>query len=561
MFQVNINNLMRDTAKISEFERISGSPQELASFEYLKKQLQQLGAITKLQLHDAFVSLPIAAELTVNGLSLPCQTHSMSAAVKNLEAPLCFVGAVANLQPANCQGNIVVINGRAERDPIIKAAALGAVAVICISGEYIYESCISPVWGSPSHLNKHLLPQIPAVSITVATAAKLEQLFTAEHPQPLAKLSTHVESKWHKQPLLTAQINAPLATDKFVMFSAHVDSWYYGAMDNAAANATLLEVARIATLNKSTLMHNLRLVFFSGHSQGRYSGSSWYFDNNWEDIAYNCLISVNIDSPGAIGANDLTRSTIMPEARPFAQKLLKELVNVDFVGRRYSRFADQSFWGTGVSCAFASFSKQQLNNTGSVGPFSIPVGGSLDLGWWWHTPADTFDKIDPHNLKRDASIFANFIMHYLQSRVLDLDFRESIREIHSALLDLQQKAGSHFSFALPLQRSALISDKLEQFYSKKPSENSTPQLIQAYNRKLHIIGRNLVRLNYTKGHYYHNDPAIAQPPIPALSDIALLQNADDNTRKEIITELTRSLNFIMHCLLKTLNVLSEEESL
>ena len=28
----------------------------------------------------------------------------------------------------------------------------------------------------------------------------------------------------------------------------------------------------------------LRVVFWSGHSQGRYSGSTWYADTHWEEL-------------------------------------------------------------------------------------------------------------------------------------------------------------------------------------------------------------------------------------------------------------------------------------
>ncbi len=555
MYEVCLENLLRDTEKIATWERISGSCAELESFEYIKQKLAEVGCKTTLYSHDAYVSIPEQAELTLNGVSFECRTHSMSPSVQGLQAPLVFVGKTADMNEKVCAGRIVVIRGRAERDPVIKAAEVGAVGLVCISGEYIYEACLSPIWGSPSYKNKHLLPTVPTVSISLATWDLIQEHIT-KHESNLATLNCQASSKWHKQPLLVAEINAEQSTDKFVMFSAHVDSWFHGAMDNGSANAILMEVGRVAAQNRNKLKNNLRLVFFSGHSQGRYSGSCWYFEKMWEDIHYNCIISVNIDSPGAIGANDLTRSTIMPEGKPFAQKLIKELTGVDFVGRRYSRFADQSFWGTGVSCSFASFSKQILDGQTTVGKFTIPVGGSLDLGWWWHTPADTFDKIDADNLYRDAKIFVNYIMHYLNNSVIDLDFRVSIQEIIAALQDWQNKAGDRVDLQLAITRAEQVAEHLAVLYATQPTEQSSCEEIANFNQKIWRVGRLLVAMNYTQGDVYRNDPAVPQPPVPALMDINALIKADSTEEfLEIELEVKRGLNYVMHSLREVLRAL------
>lgn len=556
MFEVCIDNLLEHTRKISSWERVTSTADELEAFKYIQKELETLGLRTTLYSHDAFVSIPLGASLSIDGERFVCQTHSMAVSAHELQAPLVLGGKAADLTKTVCAGNIVVINGRAEREPIIKAANLGAVGVVCVSGEYIYESCISPIWGSPSHKNRHLLPKIPAVSINNSTYEDIKNCLQRFGGQALATLNTAVDSDWKKQPLLVAEVPASIETDKFVMFSGHVDSWYHGAMDNGSTNATMMEVCRIAQANRDKLVHNLRVVFFSGHSQGRYSGSAWYFDNFWEDIHYNCIISVNADSLGAIGANDLTRSTIMPEVKPFAKQLIKELAGVDFVGRRYSRFADQSFWGTGVSCAFASFSKQILDGRQTVGKFAIPAGGSLDLGWWWHTPADTFDKIDPDNLARDAKIFANFVMHYATNKVVDLDFRESLDEIIGIIKDWQEKAADNFDLSMVQARAQLVRDKLEDLYKYKPCTTDCECEIEKFNKILWKIGRILVTINYTQGHNYQNDPAVAQPPMPALADINLLSAANERECKEILLELVRSRNYIMHSLKEVLDTLN-----
>ena len=87
------------------------------------------------------------------------------------------------------------------------------------------------------------------------------------------------------------------------VFSGHVDSWHYGAMDNGTANATMLEVARLLAQHRDELYRGLRVIFWSGHSHGRYSGSTWYVDNHWEELHDRCVAHVNVDSTGARGAS------------------------------------------------------------------------------------------------------------------------------------------------------------------------------------------------------------------------------------------------------------------
>ena len=103
------------------------------------------------------------------------------------------------------------------------------------------------------------------------------------------------------------------------MFSGHLDSWYYGAIDNGTVNAAQLEIARIAAKNREYLRHNFRIVNFSGHSHGRYAGSAWYADEHWMELHEHCIININADSIGGKNASDITKSMVMPETAGLAK--------------------------------------------------------------------------------------------------------------------------------------------------------------------------------------------------------------------------------------------------
>lgn len=68
-------------AHIGEFARrvkLSGTAEELESFRYLQSEMDGFGYRTRLLSHDAFISLPRAATVEIDGENLRCITHSMS---------------------------------------------------------------------------------------------------------------------------------------------------------------------------------------------------------------------------------------------------------------------------------------------------------------------------------------------------------------------------------------------------------------------------------------------------------------------------------------------------
>src|SRR5690606_33456798 len=100
-------------------------------------------------------------------------------------------------------------------------------------------------------------------------------------------------TEWRKIPTLIAEYKGEVEPEKYVLFSGHIDSWHYGAMDNGSANATMLEVARIIGENKLKLYRSLKLAFWSGHSHGRYAGSALFADENWENLYDHCVLHLN----------------------------------------------------------------------------------------------------------------------------------------------------------------------------------------------------------------------------------------------------------------------------
>ena len=92
-----------------------------------------------------------------------------------------------------------------------------------------------------------------------------------------------------------------------MLYSGHHDTWYYGTMDNGGANATMMEVARLCALRRRDWKRGLRVVFWSGHSHGRYSSSAWYAETHWEELERRALVHVNVEFDRRQGQHDRGR--------------------------------------------------------------------------------------------------------------------------------------------------------------------------------------------------------------------------------------------------------------
>ncbi len=70
--------LMAHCGTFAEYVKLSGSADELASMRYVQAQMDAAGFRTTLISHDAYISLPGPAAVTVDGQPMTAITHSFS---------------------------------------------------------------------------------------------------------------------------------------------------------------------------------------------------------------------------------------------------------------------------------------------------------------------------------------------------------------------------------------------------------------------------------------------------------------------------------------------------
>lgn len=501
-------------AHIREFARrvkLSGTPEELESFRYLQAEMESYGYRTELLFHDAYISLPGRAKVEVDGSSLRCITHSMSLSspASGVTADLVHVGegSEADFAGKDLAGKIVLVDGIATEEVAALASGAGAVGELHISpNEHLYEMCVSPVWGSPSQHTRARLPSTVICTIALEDGDRLRHRLT-QGEAVKATLTAEVDTGWRKTPLLVAELYPQAAEDApFVLFSGHHDTWHFGVMDNGGANATMLEAARLLALHSAEWKRGLRICFWSGHSHGRYSGSAWYADEYFEDLDRRCAVHVNVDSTGGEGATVLTNSGVIDELKPLAAEVIESVTGQKHAGRRHGRAADQSFWGVGIPSMFGSLSHQPPG----------PVKMLTALGWWWHTPHDTAEHIDPENLTRDTRIVLQVLRRLLTSPVLPLDYTAYAAALGQQLVRLEAGLQGRIDISR-------LQGAIEELSANARAILEAPGVsgIKAdrINASLMRAARHLVPLNYTSGERFHPDSALPHAPWPSLEGL------------------------------------------
>jgi hypothetical protein len=564
--EVSTDNLMQHVHEISKFVRMSGSDEESESLRYVKMVLTKYEFTIREYQAETYIGEPKTAKLLILTPELK-QINGVTAALapstppNGTEAEVVYVGtgSEAEFTKKDVLGKLVLVKELAEPEIAKRADNHGAVGQIFINDCYAHEGIVSVVWGTPKLETASLLPATPCISITEKDGDTLLQLLGKG--KVAARLLTESLRGWRKIPILTADLSGKLERERFVLFAGHIDSWHYGAMDNGSANAIMLEVARILSQHKRALRRGIRLAFWSGHSHGRYAGSTWYADNFWLDLEKNCVTHVYTDSPGAKGATVLTEASVMPETKDLASSIVTRVTGQKLSGRSFSRAGDQSFWGIGIPSIFMLLSEipvqagkknPELRTVTLFGP--SPTG----LGWWWHTPEDTEDKIDPQNLKRDATVYALVTFALCSEPIIPLNYGRAAEEFKKTLIELQKDGKGSFDLRpLIAQARKLVTSTRTlnaRIQRTKPNQKAR---IEIYNKTIMRLSRILVPLTQTRVGRYDHDLAIPIPLLPSLDPIRKLPQLerDSDEFKFLYNGLRRSANLVIDSLDKAIETI------
>ena len=379
------------------------------------------------------------------------------------------------------------------------AKRAGALAILTIwKADLAHHGTLGGVWGTPEpeDLACHY-PRIPFVEICKSDGEEIQKLLENNTATVSACLQVEMDDKVLPSMMPVARLEGK--SKKYVLVSGHYDSWYEGVTDNGVANAMMMELARVFRENQEDLKRSIVFAWWSGHSDGRYSGSTWYYDQHWEELKENCVAHINLDICGCKGSDLVGFNTSMLEGEAFDKEFLEKYNDEEPIPPvPMARFADQTFWGADV-------------------PFAImPKFGKKkgEFFYWWHTKEDSFDKVDSKIVSRDTDVIAELMVIFAQCKRLPADMTGFLTVMENRLQMIEKETSGDFELSSMWPVFEKLQKTMEQFENALESRREDDENMDDYILK---IAGELVRITYTAGSQYHQDPATEEPMFPGLS--------------------------------------------
>lgn len=530
--------MMANLREIARWQKLSGTTEEREALGFIERRMREYGYRTEVLSHYAYISLPGASRVEVDGRGLTAITQSFSqpspaGGLSGVPVHLGH-GTEADFAGAEVAGRIVLLEGMATPAVAMRATRAGAAGQLHISHhEHLHEMCISPVWGNPGAGAREELPRTVVCTVSAADGAAIRHALQAGD-QPHVTLHAEVDTGWRKTPLLVCNLDGPGGDGApFVLMSGHHDTWYFGVMDNGSANAGMMEVARLVAERRGAIRRGLRVCFWSGHSHGRYSGSAWYADTHWEELDRRCVAHVNVDSLGGAGATVLENAAAMTELRHLAAEAVRTHAGQTYKGKRKARSSDDSFVGIGVPSMFGSISEQPHKHAQARNA----------LGWWWHTPHDLIDKVDEANLVRDTRVLLHAVWRLAAEPVVPLDHAATAEAL---LAELRPLAGRFDVQGLMAAAEGVRDSATVIAEHRDPST----EVLGAVNAALMRASRALVPADYTAGDRFTHPHALPMPAWATLQPIRDLAATAPGSEEEkfAAVDATRARNRLDHSL-------------
>jgi len=515
----------------SKIVRLSGTPEERKAIDYLVGRLEALGIPYTLHEPELYVSLPRWSRLEVlseGGQELRCKTPAFSAS-GTVQGELVYIpaGLAAGIgdffyssakdDRTDVSGKIVITEGMSLPKVIKDYEDRGAIGQIYINPdpEIIHELMATTIWGIPTLENVKDKPHTPIVNTNSTIGQRLRALLGKGSVR--VRITTKLDEGWRKGAIPVAEIKGTEEPEKFLLLHGHLDSWHYGVTDNATGNAGKLELARVLNRHRDQLRRSIRIAWWSGHSHGRYAGSTWYADNFGLDIERNCIAQVNMDSPGAKWATAYDEMMWMAEVDELCRRAIVDVTGITPRAMRPIRAGDYSFNNIGVTSFYMLSSNVPADLRKEMGFYA--VGGSGGISKAWHSEGDVLEYADPENLVRDIKVYAATILRVINADVYPFDFVKTVDESVSIVKGYQDAAGGRFDLQPVLDQLSSLREKLVKLnaVAEKVARSGDKMAARQVNQALLDLGRLLIPTSYAKREIFEHDPAY---DVPAFAEIA-----------------------------------------
>jgi N-acetylated-alpha-linked acidic dipeptidase len=551
------DEMWRTLEYLNTVDRTSGTDGEFRSVRWLTAKLEEYGVPYELHEFEAFLSIPVRANLRVVGpvereIRTKTKAFGRNTPPAGIVGELVYVPVVADEvglmdEKANPERDFigrdvqgkVVLSPRGGPGAVEAAYLAGAIAHVqywSTGEDAIHEMIATPVWGTPTDETIGNLPKIPALTINLADGKDLIEL-CKEHGAVRVSLRAETETGWRKQLLPVVTITGTEEPDQFALIASHIDSWHVGITDNGTGNAACLELARVLHQHRDQLKRSVKIAWWTGHSTGRYAGSTWFADNFWVELNQGCLGYINIDSPGSKNALDYSDLTATEDVTALVAETVSAVANSAGQPERPFRAGDQSFWGAGVSSLH-----MLLSNLPREQWFDV---GGCGMNWWWHTEYDTLGTADRDILVKDTQIYALGALRLTQPERLPHLATPLAEAVERLLGALSEVAGDRLDLSGAIVAASEFRATAALFDAAKTSGIGESRSLNAATLAMLRI---MIPLLYTKVGLFDHDPATSVPPLPGLDPVRRMAQLDQisDEFKLLKTRMVRQRNRTIH---------------
>lgn len=559
--QLNLDVPRKVLDKFQTLVRESSSEDEKEAFEFLGKLLSGVGVPYTMHHPKIYLSVPKSAKIHVSlpkNLEIRAKTPAFSISTdgqKTQSAELVYISAGeesnemdifdVNIldEQGSFEGKMVISEGFAMPARVKYFEDRGALGAIFVNpGKNIHDGICTPIWGSPDLDNYSNEPNIPVTAVNLEDGEYLKKLCQEE--EVLVSLETNLKRGWFNCPLIDIYIEGTEEPEKFVLLHGHLDSWGYGLGDNATGDAALIEMARVLYKNRHLLKRSVRVAIWPGHSTGRYAGSTWFADYFGIDLEENCIAQVNCDSPGCRWATSYHDMDWMPEVDAYCRQAIEDAIGSPSKGSRPTRAGDYSFNNIGITSYYMLSSTLPKGVAKEKGYYPVGgCGGNIE----WHTEDDLIHIVDEEILMNDLKIYLLSVVRNVNANILPYDFRVTVEDHLYTITSYQEAVGEAFSFEKVSNDANNLLYELGQLYQKLDSLKNaslTEESVKEANELLLQLGRELIRINFSREGKFRHDPALDVPPLPDIAPAKELQNyqPDEHLYYVTLNHLLRGSN-------------------
>jgi carboxypeptidase Q len=393
--------------------RISGSPQAQQAVEYVAAELRRLGLEVTLEKvmvphwvrgeeRAELTAFPGQAPHTSQKIILTALGNSPATPPDGITADVIAVNnfdELAALGREKVAGKIVLYNakfdermaaeGRAgdsyehvyayRSEGAQKAVALGAVASLIRSlGDADFRL---------PHTGYSIAAGIPAAAVTAEDAQLIADL--AQQGRVTMHLVLTPQTLPNTQSYnVIADLKGSEHPEQIVIVSGHLDSWDLGtgAIDDAAGVAVAMQVANLCKQLGLRPKRTLRVIAWMDEENGTEGGKAYGAEHKSDAANHIAAFESDLGAGHPLGMEGNFKPAATPALQPFAKIL--ESIGANLLQP------------TGASGA-------DIEPLGAAG---VPVFGLIQDNrsyfHYHHSPADTLDKVNPHELAENAALIA-----------------------------------------------------------------------------------------------------------------------------------------------------------